>query len=121
MTFFTNSEYNTYYGVSVTLSQAQIDMASEMIYGQVGKRYQDSTWDKDSVPTAIKNASMEQMRFILEYDIPVIDYKGKVKAGEMESELSSNISTLAYTILANNGYIYRGSPINYNMSLEIPF
>ena len=37
---------------------------------------------------------MEQLRFMLEYDIPFIDYKGVVKAGEMQSELKS-ISTLA--------------------------
>lgn len=119
MTFFTKEEFQEKYNVSV--ADYQIEMASEMIYSQVGKRYQNPNWDEDNVPTPIKNASMEQLRYILEYQIPFIDYKGKVKAGEMESELSSNISTLAYTILSNNGYIYRGVPINYNMGLEIPF
>ena len=64
---------------------------------------------------------MEQLRFILEYDIPVIDFKDKVKAGEMESTMSSDYSTLALRILGNAGYLYRGSPINYNMGLRMPF
>ena len=38
---------------------------------------------------------MEQLRFMLEYDIPLIDYKGRVKAGDMESELNTDYSTLA--------------------------
>lgn len=119
MTFFTIQEFQTKY--NLTVQTYQIEMASEMIYYQVGKRYQDSSWDSDNVPTAIKNASMEQLRFMLEYDIPLIDYKGKVEAGEMKSELSSDYSTLALRILGNNGYLYRGTPINYNMGLEIPF
>jgi hypothetical protein len=64
---------------------------------------------------------MEQLRFMLEYDIPLIDYKGKVEAGEMKSELSSDYSTLAMRILGNSGYLYRGVPLNYNRGLEIPF
>lgn len=119
MTFFTIEEFNTKYNKSV--ENYQIEMASEMIYSQVGKCYQDPNWDSDSVPTPIKNASMEQLRFMLEYDIPLIDYKGKVEAGEMKSELSSDYSTLALRILGNNGYLYRGVPLNYNMGLEMPF
>lgn len=119
MTFFTIQEFQSKY--NLTVQTYQIEMASEMIYSQVGKRYQDSSWDSDSVPTAIKNASMEQLRFMLEYDIPLIDYKGRVEAGEMKSELSSDYSTLALRILGNNGYLYRGVPLNYNMGLEIPF
>ena len=42
------------------------------------------------------------LRFILEHDIPVIDYKGKVKAGDMESELFQ-VTILARTILRNQG------------------
>ena len=39
----------------------------------------------------------------------------------MESDLISDISTLALRILGNNGYLYRGNPVNYNMGLNIPF
>lgn len=119
MTFFTIQEFKSKYNLDV--ANYQIEMASEMIYSQVGKRYQDPSWNSDNVPTPIKNASMEQLRFMLEYDIPLIDYKGKVEAGEMKSELSSDYSTLALRILGNAGYLYRGVPLNYNMGLEIPF
>lgn len=119
MTFFTIQEFQTKYNESV--QEYQIEMACEMIYSQVGKRYQNPNWTSNNVPTPIKNASMEQLRFMLEYDIPLIDYKGRVEAGEMKSELSSDYSTLALRILGNNGYLYRGVPINYNMGLEIPF
>lgn len=119
MTFFTIQEFKAKYNLDVELYQ--IEMACEMIYSQVGKRYQNPNWDENNVPTPIKNASMEQLRFMLEYDIPLIDYKGKVEAGEMKSELSSDYSTLAMRILGNNGYLYRGVPINYNMGLEIQF
>lgn len=119
MTFFTIQEFKNKYNLDV--QAYQIEMASEMIYSQVGKRYQNPSWNSDNVPTAIKNASMEQLRFMLEYDIPLIDYKGRVEAGEMKSELYSDYSTLAMRILANNGYLYRGVPINYNMGMEISF
>ena len=39
MTFFTIEEFNTKYNKSV--EEYQIEMASEMIYSQVGKRYQN--------------------------------------------------------------------------------
>jgi hypothetical protein len=63
---------------------------------------------------------MEQLRFMLEHDIPFVDSQD-IKAGSMESHLKSDYSTLALRMLANDGYIYRGSPINYNMGLNIPF
>ena len=119
MTFFTIQEFNTKYGL--TVQTYQIEMASEMIYSQVGLRYRDPSWSSDNVPTPIKNASMEQLRFMLDYDIPLIDYKGRVDAGDMKSELSSDYSTLALRILGNNGYLNRGVPVNYNMEMEIPF
>jgi hypothetical protein len=119
MTFFTIQEFKTKYNLDVELWQ--IEMASEMIYSQVGLRYRNPNWTDDTCPTAIKNASMEQLRFILDYQIPLIDYKDRVKAGEMESTLSSDYSTLALRILGNAGYLNRGVPINYNMNLEIPF
>jgi len=123
MTFFTIQEYKTKYnlGADFSIENYQIEMASEMIYSQVGIKYRDSSWTSSTVPTAIKNASMEQLRFMLEYDIPLIDYKGRVKAGEMESELYTDYSTLALRILANNGYLYRGNTLSQNMSLNIPY
>lgn len=119
MTFFTIQEFKTKYNLDVELWQ--IEMASEMIYSQVGLRYRNSSWDSDTCPTAIKNASMEQLRFMLDYQIPLIDYKDRVKAGEMESTLSSDYSTLALRMLGNAGFLNRGVPINYNMKVEIPF
>lgn len=122
MTFFTKKEFKEKYNLDLEPTDIyKIEVASEMIYSQVGLRYRNPQWDANNVPTAIKNASMEQLRFILEYDIPLIDYKGKVKAGDMESELSSDYSTLALRILGNAGYLNRGVPINYNMGLDLSF
>jgi hypothetical protein len=119
MTFFSIQEFKDKYNEDV--SNYQIEMACEMIYSQVGLRYRDPSWNTDTCPTAIKNASMEQLRFMLEYDIPLIDYKDRVKAGDMESTLSSDYSTLSLRMLGNAGYLNRGAPINYNMGLNIPF
>lgn len=119
MTFFTIQEFKNKYNKSV--EDYQIEMASEMIYSQVGVRYRNSKWNEDSVPTPIKNASMEQLRFMLEYEIPLIDYKGRVEAGEMKSELSSDYSTLALRMLGNAGYLYRGVPLKYNKKMEFPY
>ena len=119
MTFFTIKEFNDKYNLDI--ENYQIEMASEIIYSQVGLRYRNPNWNSDTCPTAIKNASMEQLRFMLEYDIPLIDYKNKVKAGDMESELSSDYSTLALRMLGNAGYLNRGVPLNYNMGIRLPF
>ena len=122
MTFFTKIEYKKKYNVDLDPTDIyKIEVASEMIYSQVGLRYRNPNWNENNCPAPIKNAAMEQLRFILEYDIPLIDYKGSVKAGEMVSELSSDYSTLALRILGNAGYLNRGVPLNYNMGLEIPF
>lgn len=122
MTFFTKEEYNAKYGSGIitTTNQWYIEVASEMIYSQVGLRYRGN-WDSTSVPTAIKNASMEQCRFLLEYDIPLLDNRGEIVAGNMKSDLKTDYSTLALRILANAGYLYRGNPINQNMGMDIPF
>lgn len=122
MTFFTKEEYNAKYGSGIitTANQWYIEVASEMIYSQVGLRYR-GIWDSTNVPLAIKNASMEQCRFLLEYDIPLLDNRGEIKAGNMVSDLKTDYSTLALRILANAGYLYRGNPINQNMGMEIPF
>ena len=118
MTFFTQEEFNEKY--SQFVENWQIEMASEMIYSQVGLRKRGQ-WDATSVPDPIKRASMEQLRFILDYEIPLIDYKDKLKAGDMESTLSSDYSTLALRMLANGGYTFRGSPLNFNMGIGMEF
>lgn len=121
MTFFTKDNFVSKYPEYSIFEDWKIEAVSEMIYSQVGLKYRDPNWTSDTVPTAIQNASMEQLRFMLEYDIPFIDYKGRIKAGEMESELNSDYSTLALRYLANGGYLYRGNTINQNMSLNMPF
>lgn len=122
MTFFTQTEFKNKYNITMQESDLwKIDAVSEMIYSQVGLRYRDPSWNTDTVPMAIKNASMEQLRFVYEYDIPLIDYKGRVEAGEMKSELKTDYSTLALRILANAGYMFRGNPINQNMGINLPF
>lgn len=119
MKFFTKEEFNEKYNIEV--QDYQIEGASEMIYSQVGLRYRDPKWNDTSVPTQIKNASMEQLRFMLEYEIPTLDFKGEIVAGNMKSNLSTDYSTLALRMLANGGYLYRGNPINYNMGIGLPF
>ena len=128
MTFFTKQEYETKYQTTLDNSDLfRIGVASEMIYSQVGLRYRNPNWDENTVPPAIKNASMEQLRFILEYDIPCLDNRGEIRAGEMRSDLISDISTYALRMLGNGdathpyGYLHRGNPINSNMGLKLPF
>lgn len=122
MTFFTKEEFETKYNITLPENDTwKIEAVSTMIYAQVGLKYRDISWTSENVPTPIKNASMEQLRFMYEYDIPLIDYKGTVEAGAMKSELSSDYSTLALRMLANAGLLYRGNPINQNMSLDLPF
>lgn len=123
MQFFTKEEFETKYPEysSANISTWQIEAVSEMIFSQVGLRYRDTSWDTTSVPLPIKNASMEQMRFMLEHDIPFVDFDKDIKAGNMRSPLKSDYSTLALRILANNGYLYRGSRMSDNMTLTIQF
>lgn len=115
MKFFTSSEFSEKYGFNV--DDFIIESASEMIFAQISLRARDQ-WNESNVPERIKQASMEQARFLYEQDIPHVD-TDKLKAGEMSTELKSEYSTLALTILSNSGYLYRGSPINYNMGLGI--
>ena len=119
MKFFTIEEFEEKYDTQV--QDYQIEMACEMIYSQVGIRYRNPNWDDTSCPMAIKNASMEQLRFILEYDIPFLDNRGAIEAGAMKSDLISDISTLALRMLGNAGYLYRGNPINENLGMNLPF
>lgn len=114
MKFFTSSEFAERYKFEI--DELKIEEASEMIYAQVGLLMRGE-WNENA-PEPIKKAAMEQARFLIEQDIPHVDTQ-KLKAGEMSAELNSEYSTLALTILSNNGYLYRGNPINYNMGLNI--
>ena len=120
MEFFTSQEFLNKYTEYTEIPSTVIMEASEMIFAQVSPIYRDSSWTDDTVPEAIKNASMEQARFLLAYEIPHIDTKD-LQAGNMKAKLITEYSTLALTILANAGYQYRGNPINYNMNLGIEF
>ena len=123
MQFFTLVEFQQKYKEYATVNVPiyKVEEASEMIFSQIGLRYRDASWNYTSVPLPIKNAAMEQLRFMLEHDIPFVDYDKKIKAGNMEAELKSDYSTLALRILSNNGYLYRGSPMSSNMNMTIPF
>lgn len=123
MQFFTKEEFENKYPEysNADISTWQIEAVSEMIFSQVGLIYRDASWDTISVPLPIKNASMEQMRFLIDHDIPFIDFDKDIKAGTMSSPLKTDYSTLALRILANNGYLFRGSRMSDNMALTIPF
>lgn len=123
MKLFTLAEFQQKYVEfrKLNIPSYKVEEASEMIFSQIGLRYRDTSWTASSVPLPIKNACMEQLRFMLEHDIPTLDFKGKIKAGSMEAELISDISSLSLRILGNNGYLYRGNAMNQNMGLNIPF
>ncbi len=120
MTFFTIEEFTEKYNMTID-EQWKIEKACEMIYSQIGIRYRNPNWTSDTCPTAVKNAAMEQLRFIEEYDIPSLDNRGSIQAGAMVSDLISDISKDALRILGNAGLLYRGNPLNYNMGLNLPF
>ena len=122
MTFFTLDEFTNKYSdyASLQIPTYYIEASCEMVFSQIGLRYRDASWTKDSVPLPVKNASMEQLRFMLEHDIPFVDSKD-IKAGDMKAQLDSDYSTLALRILANAGLLYRGNPVNVNMALNLPF
>ena len=122
MQFFTIAEFLEKYPeyANADISTWKIEAVSEMIFSQVGLRYRDTSWNNTSVPLPIKKASMEQMRFMIESDIPFVDYDKSIRAGNMSADLKSDYSTLALRILGNNGYLYRGSRMSDNMGLDIP-
>ena len=122
MRLFTLAEFKTKYNeyTKLNIPSYKVDEASEMIFSHVGIRYRDNSWNETNVPAPLKEASMEQLRFMLEHDIPFVDSKD-LKAGSMEAKLNSDYSTLALRILGNNGYLYRGNALNQNMGLNIPF
>lgn len=123
MTFFTSDEFlDKYTELSDSdFEEWQIEAVCEMIFSQIGLMFRNSSWDENNVPSAIKNASMEQLRFMIEHSIPFIDYNGKVEAGDMKADIHSDYSTLALRMLANAGYMYRGNPVNANMLVQAPF
>lgn len=124
MTFFTSDEFEekySDYSLDVDYQNWQIEAVSEMIFSQIGLMFRDSSWNENNVPSAIKNASMEQLRFMIEHSIPFIDYDKHIEAGDMKANIHSDMSTLALRMLSNAGYLYRGVPINTNMLVEAPF
>ena len=122
MRLFTLAEFKTKYNeyTSIDIPSYKVEEASEMIFSQIGLRYRDNSWTSTTVPLPIKNACMEQLRFMLEHDIPFVD-SNNIKAGSMESKLNSDYSTLALRILGNNGYLYRGNALNQNVGMNISF
>ena len=123
MRLFTLAEFQQKYKEyqKLDIPSYKVDEASEMIFSQIGLRYRDCNWDSNTVPLPIKNACMEQFRFMLDHDIPTLDFDKKIKDGPMEANLISDISTLSLRILGNYGYLYRGNAINQNMGINISF
>lgn len=123
MQFFTDSEFKSKYSefATVTIPTWQIEAVCEIIFSQVSLRYRDASWDISSVPLPVKKASMEQLRFMLETDIPFIDTKDRISAGSMNADLNTDYSTLSLRMLANAGLLYRGSRMSDNMALSLPF
>lgn len=122
MTFFSSEEFLGKYTeyTESDFEEWQIEAVCEKIFSQIGLSFRQE-WDEDNVPTPVKNASMEQLRFMIEHNIPFIDYKGHVEAGDMKADINSDISTLALSMLSNAGYMYRGNPINSNILISAPF
>lgn len=119
--FFTAEEFNEKYSdIEETPQDWQIEAVSQMILSQTGLSKRDNSWDSTTVPLPIKNACLEQMRFMFEHDIPFVD-TNKLKAGSMDAELHTDYSTLALRYLANGGYLYRGNPLMGNWGINMPF
>lgn len=119
--FFTLEEFQAKYpDVTVIPQNWQIEAVSQMILSQIGLTRRDDSWTSTTVPQPIKNACMEQMRFMIEHDIPFVDSNHLV-AGSMDAELHTDYSTLALRYLANAGYLYRGAPLMSNWGISIPF
>ena len=117
MQLFTESEYKARYN-NEAIDTTTIEEASDMIFAQCSPMYRRK-WTSTDVPEEIKRACLVLAKFLKDYEIPDIDYKSKVKAGEMETELSSHYSTYALTILANAGYMYRGSLPNFFIDINL--
>ena len=122
MTFFSSDEFLEKYTeyTESDFEEWQIEAVCEKIFSQIGLSFRQE-WDENNVPTPVKNASMEQLRFMIEHSIPFIDYDKHVEAGDMKANIFSDYSTLALRMLSNAGYMYRGNPINANMNVSAPF
>ncbi len=125
MKFFTKEEFLNEYKEeceSYNITESNIKDACLMIFSQIGLRYRDYSWNKDTVPQPIKDASMEQLRFLLIHDIPFLD-TDEFKVDGMEAKLDSVISKKALYYLSNSqiNYTFRGNAINSNMGLPINF
>lgn len=120
--YFTSKEFKNKYTDydNREIKEYEIDSVCEMIFSRVGLIYRRE-WNEKTVPLPIKKASMEQLRFMYEHDIPFVDFDKSLTAGPMKADLKSDYSTLSLRILANYGYLYRGSPIDYNISMNLPF
>lgn len=122
MTFFSSEEFLEKYTeyTESDFEEWQIEAVCEKIFSQIGLSFRQE-WDENNVPTPVKNASMEQLRFMIEHNIPFIDYNRHVEAGDMKADINSDISTLALSMLSNAGYMYRGNPVNANINISAPF
>ncbi len=125
MKYFTEEEFmGKYYDEcgSYKITASNIEDACLMIFSQIGLRYRDYSWNENTVPKAIKNASMEQLRFLLVHDIPFLD-TNKFEIDGMSAELDSTISKKALLFLstAEVNYFSRTNTINQNMGINIPF
>ena len=122
MTFFSSDEFLEKYTeyTESDFEEWQIEAVCEMIFSQIGLSFRQE-WGEDNVPAPVKNASMEQLRFMIEHNIPFIDYNRHIEAGDMKADINSDISTLALRMLSNAGYMYRGNPINSNILISAPF
>lgn len=122
MRYFTIDEFKNKYVKydGVDIPSYKIDWVCEMIFSKIGLRYRKN-WDVNNVPLPIKEAAMEQLRFMLEHDIPFVDFDKELSAGPMKAKLKSDYSTLSLRILANAEFLYRGNAMCQNMSLDIPF
>ena len=119
--FFTKEEFEDKYpDMAFTPENWQIEAVSQMILSQIGLTRRDESWTSSTVPQPIKNACLEQTRFMFEHDIPFVD-TSKLKAGSMDAELHTDYSTLALRYLANADYLYRGSPMMSNRGINMPF
>ncbi len=125
MKFFTKEEFLEEYADECSMfsiTNSNIKDACLMIFSQIGLRYRDDSWNENTVPQPIKDASMEQLRFLLVHDIPFLD-TDEFKVDGMEAKLDSVISkkALYYLSCSQINYLYRGNPINSNMDLSISF
>jgi len=121
--FFTIDEFLAKYpeyDQQTDLKGWQIETVSEMIFSLIGLRLRDASWTSTNVPLPIKNASMEQYRFMLDHDIPFVDTQ-ELSAGNMSAKIKSDYSSLTMRILGNYGYLYRGNPLQQNWGLDLPF